>query len=102
MNNRSILAVKGLRKYYPVSVGNWLARSKVFVKALESVDLEIMPGETFGIVGESGCGKSTLGRCILRLEEPDQGQVILNGVDVGQCEPKKLRAISPKAVANIR
>ena len=93
MNNTSILAVKGLRKYYPVSVGNWLTRKKAMVKALESLDLEVMPGETFGIVGESGCGKSTLGRCILRLEEPDEGQVIFNGVDVGQCEPKQLRAL---------
>ncbi len=93
MNNTSLLAVKGLRKYYPVSVGNWLGRKKVMVKALESLDLEVMPGETFGIVGESGCGKSTLGRCILRLEEPDQGQVIFNGVDVGRCEPKQLRTL---------
>jgi oligopeptide/dipeptide ABC transporter ATP-binding protein len=93
MNNTSILSVKGLRKYYPMSVGNWLGRSKVMVRALESLDLEVMPGETFGIVGESGCGKSTLGRCILRLEEPDQGQVIFNGVDVGQCGPKQLRAL---------
>ena len=63
------------------------------VKALEYLNLEVLPGETFGIVGESGCGKSTLGRCILRLEEPDQGQVIFNGVDVGQCDPKQLRAL---------
>ena len=93
MNRTPLLTVKGLRKYYPVSIGNWLARKKALVKALESVDLEIMPGETFGIVGESGCGKSTLGRCILRLEEPDRGQVIFNGVDVVQCEPARLRAL---------
>jgi oligopeptide/dipeptide ABC transporter ATP-binding protein len=93
MNNTSILSVKGLRKYYPMSVGNWLTGRRVMVKALEFLDLEVLPGETFGIVGESGCGKSTLGRCILRLEEPDQGQVIFNGVDVGRCEPKQLRAL---------
>jgi len=94
MNNQSILSIKDLKKYYPVSVGNWLGHKKVMVKALESVDLEISPGETFGIVGESGCGKSTLGRCILWLEKPDQGQVIFNGLDVGQCTPKQRRALS--------
>lgn len=93
MNNKQLLSVKGLRKYYPVTVGTWLVRKKALVKALESVDLEIQQGETFGIVGESGCGKSTLGRCILRLEEPDQGEVIFNDVDLGKCEPKKLRAL---------
>jgi oligopeptide/dipeptide ABC transporter ATP-binding protein len=96
MDNTPLLTVKGIRKYYPVSVGNWLARKKAYVKALESVDLEIQPGETFGIVGESGCGKSTLGRCILRLEEPDQGEVIFNGVDVGKCQPAELRALRQK------
>ncbi len=93
MNDSAILVVSGLRKYYPVSQGNWLIRKKAMVKALESVNLEITAGETFGIVGESGCGKSTLGRCILRLEEPDQGRVIFDNVDVGRCGPKHLRVL---------
>jgi oligopeptide/dipeptide ABC transporter ATP-binding protein len=93
MNSKPLLSIKGLRKYYPVTVGTWLARKKAFVKALESVDLEIKQGETFGIVGESGCGKSTLARCILRLEAPNRGKVIFNDVDVGKCEPKKLRVL---------
>ena len=82
-----------MKKYYPVKVGHWLRRRKAMVKAVESVDLSIMHGETFGLVGESGCGKSTLGRCILRLEEPDEGTVTFNGEDIGRCNPKRLRAL---------
>lgn len=52
------------------------------VTALDSIDLTVQRGETVVIMGPSGCGKSTLIRCVNRLTEPDDGEVILNGQSV--------------------
>lgn len=54
------------------------------IQVLDDVDLEIAKGEMFGIMGFSGAGKSTLVRCINRLEEPDSGDVIINGMNITQ------------------
>ena len=51
-----VLEVQGLRKYFPVSTGGLLQRRTAWVKAVESVDFAILPGETLGLIGESGCG----------------------------------------------
>jgi oligopeptide transport system ATP-binding protein len=85
-----LLRVKDLVKTYPVKGG---AFQKVLgtVRAVDGVDLEIRQGEALGLVGESGCGKSTFGRAILRLEEPDAGSVMFDGVDVLQLSPKELK-----------
>jgi oligopeptide transport system ATP-binding protein len=54
------------------------------LKAVDGVDLEIMPGEALGLVGESGCGKSTLGRCIVGLHVPTAGEISYAGVPLGE------------------
>src|SRR5208337_2085800 len=64
------------------------------VLAVNDVSLAIEAGETVGLVGESGSGKSTLGRLLLRLVEPDAGQVYFDGHDVlsaGGAELRRLR-----------
>ena len=76
-----ILKAENLVKHYPIKAGV-LRRTVGQVKALDGVSFELYKGETLGIVGESGCGKSTLGRMLMRLEEPTDGKLIFDGVDV--------------------
>lgn len=61
------------------------------VRALDRVNLVIRAGETVAIVGRTGSGKSTLVRLIPRLLDPDEGQVLLGGVDLREFDPAELR-----------
>ncbi|MFG3690241.1 ABC transporter ATP-binding protein [Micromonospora sp. NPDC047740] len=88
----ALLSVRGLKTHFPVRAGV-LRRTVGQIRAVDGVDLDIMPGETLGLVGESGCGKSTLGRSILRLIEPTAGQVIFDGVDVATLDARRMKAI---------
>ncbi len=58
---------------------------------LNGVDLDIQPGEKVGIVGASGAGKSTLVNLLLRLHDPEEGQVLLGGHDVKSVQQESLR-----------
>ena len=66
------------------------------VKAVDDVSLTIHKGETFGVVGESGCGKSTLGRTLIRLIDPTEGQIFLNGEDISRLKGAQLKAMRKK------
>ncbi len=68
----------------------WLRRSRA-VPAARDVSLVVRRGETLGVVGESGSGKSTVARCIVRLVEPTDGAVLLDGVDIARLPPRALR-----------
>jgi oligopeptide transport system ATP-binding protein len=81
MSREVVLQAENLVKHYPIKAGV-LRRTVGYVKALDGVSFELYKGETLGIVGESGCGKSTLGRMLMRLEEPTDGKLIFDGVDV--------------------
>lgn len=61
------------------------------VRAVDNVDLEIARGETVGLVGESGSGKSTLAQCVIRLVEPDSGDVVISGGEFTGLHGAKLR-----------
>ncbi len=87
-----IMQAKNLKKFFSIDTG-MLANKKSFVKAVDGVSLEIVKGETFGLVGESGCGKSTLGRLLLRLLEPTSGECLLDGENIYRLKAEKLRAV---------
>jgi oligopeptide/dipeptide ABC transporter ATP-binding protein len=63
----------------------------VAVRAVDGVGLTVRRGETMGLVGESGCGKSTLARLILRLLEPDRGEIVFDQVDITHLRGRALR-----------
>ncbi len=88
-----LLKVSHLKTYFPVYKGIF---KKVInhVKAVDDVTFDVKRGETMGLVGESGCGKTTLGRSIMRLIEPTEGEIFLEGnniLDLRKGELQKLR-----------
>ena len=87
-----VLEVEGLKKHFPVKKG-LLSRNTGKVYAVDGVSFHIGPGETLGLVGESGCGKSTVGRTVLRLIDPTEGTVRLNGRDVTGLGKTDMRAV---------
>ena len=66
------------------------------VEALKNINLSFNPEEIVGIIGYSGSGKSTLLRCIILLESPTTGEVIINGVTLNTLNDKELREIRKK------
>jgi phosphonate transport system ATP-binding protein len=66
------------------------------VLALDQVSFQVEQGEFLAVIGLSGSGKSTLLRCINRLVEPTDGQIILNGVDVTDASQDEMRRIRRK------
>ena len=85
-----LLRIARLTKTFP------LRGSKKRVQAVDDVGFTISRGETLGLVGESGSGKTTVGRCILRLVEPDKGDVDFAGASVTLASPSALRALRRK------
>jgi oligopeptide transport system ATP-binding protein len=77
-----VLEVAGLQKYFPVRTGGALFGSIGWVRAVESLDFGIFPGETLGLIGESGCGKTTTAKLILLQEKPTAGSIRFEGEDI--------------------
>jgi ABC-type glutathione transport system ATPase component len=91
-NSGKILEVRDLRKAYPVSGRAFLNSSRRAV-AVDGVSFTLAKGETLGIAGESGCGKTTLARMLLRLIEPDSGQIEFRGRDWLSVRGSELRGL---------
>lgn len=93
-NTKPLLKVRNLTKRYSTG-GNLfsklLGKSPTQVRAVDGIDLTIVPGDIFGIIGESGSGKSTTGRAILQLIRPDTGLVEFDGVDLTRLQGEQLR-----------
>ncbi|MDH3264039.1 MAG: ABC transporter ATP-binding protein [Paracoccaceae bacterium] len=91
---RKLVEVAGLKMHFPIYAG--LLRSRVGeVKAVDGVSFDIHEGETLGLVGESGCGKSTCGRAILRLYEPTEGSIKVDGKEIATAGFETLRRMRP-------
>ncbi|PWS37424.1 dipeptide/oligopeptide/nickel ABC transporter ATP-binding protein [Falsiroseomonas bella] len=77
-----LISVTGLARHFAVR-RDLLGRPIAVVRAVDGVDFTVRKGETLGIVGESGCGKSTTARLMLKLIEPDAGEIVFDGAEVG-------------------
>lgn len=91
-DNKTILEVKNLKKYFPVT-GGFFKKVVGHVKATDDVSFILREGETLGLVGESGCGKSTTGRTILRLVEPTSGEVHFKGQNIANLSNQEMKKI---------
>lgn len=80
----AMLRVEDLVMEFPLGRGRT-------VHAVSGISLDVLPGETLGLVGESGCGKSTTGRAILQLPPPTSGRVYLDGTELTGLDSGELR-----------
>lgn len=84
LSDQPLLIIRDLCKEFDLGGGRTL-------RALQSINLEVYPGETVGIVGESGCGKSTLGRTLLRLYEPTSGTITFKDINITKLSSSQLK-----------
>ncbi len=80
---RGEIAFRGVGFAYP---------SRPDQRALDGLDFTVRPGETVALVGPSGAGKSTVLQLLLRYYDPQEGRVMVDGVDVSRADPAELRA----------
>src|SRR6266508_3389395 len=88
---QTLVSVKDLKMYFPVTSGLIFQHKVADVKAVDGVTFEIKRGETLGLVGESGCGKSTTGRAVLQLYRPTAGTVDFEGHELTKLKGGDLR-----------
>jgi peptide/nickel transport system ATP-binding protein/oligopeptide transport system ATP-binding protein len=92
-----LVSARGLEVHFPIRPTGRLGPRTGAVRAVDGVDLDILRGETLGLVGESGCGKSTLGNALLRLVEPTGGQVLFDGGPITGLGRRQLRGLRRRA-----
>jgi peptide/nickel transport system ATP-binding protein len=86
-----VLSVENLSKTY--HMGGGMFSKPRSVHAVKGVSFTLGRGETLGIVGESGSGKSSVGRCLVRLQDPDSGRVLLGDKDMAHLKGAELRSV---------
>lgn len=95
MNNeaKTLLKVENLQKYFPINKSSIFQRKVEYVKANKDISLDILKGETLGIVGESGCGKSTFGRTLIQLYEQTGGVTLYYGDTIEAMMPAYVKEV---------
>jgi peptide/nickel transport system ATP-binding protein/oligopeptide transport system ATP-binding protein len=91
-----LIEVSNLSKSFTVNRGLLFRRAASTIRAVDNVNIDIRKGETLGCVGGSGSGKSTLGRLIMRLLEPDCGEVRYGGQTLTGLSQESMRAFRQK------
>ncbi len=87
---KALLEVRGLKQYFEID-------RRHTVKAVDNVSFRIEKGSTFGLVGESGSGKSTIGRSVIRLYDPTEGEIYLDGREIsGKLTAEKKHYLTTK------
>ncbi len=87
---KALLEVRGLKQYFEID-------RRHTVKAVDNVSFRIEKGSSFGLVGESGSGKSTIGRAIIRLYDPTEGEIYLDGREIsGKLTAEKKHYLTTK------
>ena len=86
----SLVKINNVKKYFPLKGGFW-GLTVGMLKAVDGVSFSIKGGETLGLVGESGCGKSTLGKCILRLIDSTDGEIVFDDRNITRLKRSELR-----------
>lgn len=89
--SNTLLDVRDLKMYFPVTKGIILQRTVGYVKAVDGISFSIEQGQTLGLVGESGSGKTTIGRTIIRLYKPTEGQILFENQDLAKMQGEPLR-----------
>ena len=86
----ALLTIEDLVVEFPVG------RKGLKVNAVSGISLDVMEGETVGLVGESGCGKSTTGKAIMQIPRPTSGSVVLEGTELTKLHGEELRKLRPR------
>jgi oligopeptide/dipeptide ABC transporter ATP-binding protein len=89
----TLVSIEHLKLYFPVRAGIIFRREVGRVHAVDDVTLRLRRGQTLGLVGESGCGKTTLARCVVRLLDPSDGSIRLEGRDITHASSRALRPL---------
>jgi peptide/nickel transport system ATP-binding protein len=88
--DQTILRIEDLVVEFPVG------RTGLKVHAVSNVSIDVLPGETLGLVGESGCGKSTMGKAVMQIVSAQSGSVLFEGNELTSLKGELLRALRPK------
>lgn len=83
-NMESYINISDVSMWYDYKKDSLFNKDKKYIKAVDSISLNIEKGEILGVIGESGCGKSTLGRILSRLEEPTNGDVLIDNISTSK------------------